>query len=66
MLRRQKHVLSQSTTPFACTLTNKEGKGGGEEGGNGGRVNRARREQRGKNEGKRVGGKGPEKALEKL
>ena len=22
MLRRQKHVLSQSTTPFACTLKN--------------------------------------------
>ena len=22
MLRRQKHVLSQSTTPFACTLGN--------------------------------------------
>ena len=21
MLRRQKHALSQSTTPFACTLT---------------------------------------------
>ena len=29
-------------------------------------MNRARREKRGKNEGKRVGGKGPEKALEKL
>ena len=41
-------------------------KGGGEEGGNGGRVNRARREKIGKNEGKRVGGEGPEKALEKL
>ena len=29
-------------------------------------MNRARREKRGKNEGKRVGGKGPAKALEKL
>ena len=28
-------------------------------------MNRARREKRGKDEGKRVGGKGPEKALEK-
>ena len=24
MLRRQKHALSQSTTPFACTLTKEE------------------------------------------
>ena len=39
----------------------KEGKGGGEEGGNSGRVNRARREKRGKNEGKRVEERGPKK-----
>ena len=25
MLRRQKHVLSQSTTPFACTLQTEKG-----------------------------------------
>ena len=41
-------------------------KGGGEKGRSGGRLNRAWRGKRGENEGKRVGGKGPESTLEKL
>ena len=41
-------------------------KGGGEDRRSGERVNRARRGKREKNEGKRVGGKGPESTLEKL
>ena len=41
-------------------------KGGGEEGRSGGKVNRSEGERGGKNEGKGVGGKGPESALEKL
>ena len=41
-------------------------KGGGEEGRGGGRVNRPCAGRGGKNEGKRVGGKGPESTPKKL
>ena len=48
MLRRQKHVLSQSTTPFACTLIPwREGGGGGDTKGEKGEVAKRRGEKGG-------------------
>ena len=62
-----KEYPSQRSTQIGVFRESKKGdKGGGEEGGSGGKVTRAEGVRGGKNEGKRVGGKGPESALEKF